>query len=100
MRCLTSPTLPPGLIYHSGTHSQMPKASLSQLRTTYNIRTVDDLHRADERETAPSPTIDEVETAWMLSTADQSLYWPDKAGAKKLKEGPLEIPTHKQAIQL
>ena len=71
MRSLTSPTLPPGLIYRSGTLSQMPRA--------------------------PSPTIDGVETAWMSSTADESLYEPDKAGAKRLKEGPPEAPTEASA---
>ena len=80
----------------------MPSASLSpsQFRTTYNIRTIYDLRRADEWKMTPSLTTDRVETVWMPSTADESLYWLDKAGAKKLKEGPLEVPTHKQAIQL
>ncbi len=70
----------------------MPTASISQLRATYNIRTIYDLRRADEREKAPSPIIDEVETVWMPNMVEERVYWPDKGEGKRRKEGPPEVP--------
>ena len=93
IRSLTSPTLPPGRLYRSGTLTQVQAPELSQLLNTYNIRTIYDLRRATEREAAPSPIIDGVETVWIPSTADATLYWPDQSGVKRKKELPKEVPT-------
>lgn len=93
IRSLTSHTLPPGRIYRSGTLTQIPAPMLSQLLTTYNIRTIYDLRRAAERETAPSPIIDGVETVWIPSTDDGTVYWPDQRGLQRKKEVPRGVPT-------
>lgn len=93
IRSLTSPTLPPGHIYRSGALTQVPAPMLSQLLTTYNIRTIYDLRRAAERETAASPVIDGVETVWIPSTADVTVYWPDQSGVQRKKEVPRGVPT-------
>lgn len=88
LRSLTSHTLPPGRIYRSGTLTQIPAPMLSQLLTIYNIRTIYDLRRAAERETAPSPIIDGVEAVWIPSTDDGTVYWPDQRGLQRKKEVP------------
>ncbi|KAA6410174.1 MAG: hypothetical protein FRX48_05595 [Lasallia pustulata] len=93
IRSLTSPTLPPGRIYRSGALTQVPAPMLSQLLTTYNIRTIYDLRRAAERETAPSPIINGVETVWIPSTTDGTVYWPDRCGVQRKKEVPRGVPT-------
>ena len=65
MRALTSPTLSHGILYRSGTLSQMSSLTASQLRRTYNIRTIYDLRRAEECEREPSPVIEGTETVWI-----------------------------------
>ncbi|KAL9612215.1 MAG: hypothetical protein Q9204_008972 [Flavoplaca sp. TL-2023a] len=93
IRSLASPTLPSGRIFRSGTLAQIPAPMLPQLLTTYNIRTIYDLRRADERKTAPSPIIDGVETVWIPSTIDGTIYWPDQNGVPRKKETPTAVPT-------
>lgn len=91
-RTLTSPTIPPNLIYRFGALSLAPALTLAQLLTTYNIRTIYDLRSAAEREEAPSPVIRGVETVWIPNTADGTVYLKDENGEQRKKDVPEDVP--------
>ncbi|KAL9615746.1 MAG: hypothetical protein Q9160_009290 [Pyrenula sp. 1 TL-2023] len=92
IRTVTSPTLPPGRIYRSGTLAHVQPFELSRLLTDYNIRTIYDFRSAAEREKSPDPIIDGVDTVWIPNTADGTVYWPDPSGVQRKKEAPKDVP--------
>ncbi len=70
LRTISSPSLPPNLIFRSGALSHLPLTALAPLKDTYKITTIFDLRSAREREKSPSPEIPGIETVWIPSTVD------------------------------
>ncbi|RDL39357.1 uncharacterized protein BP5553_03697 [Venustampulla echinocandica] len=70
LRTVTSLTLPPNLIFRSGSLAHLPATTLTSLKQTYNITTIFDLRSSQEKEKSPNPEVDGIENVWIPSTVD------------------------------
>ncbi|KUJ13818.1 uncharacterized protein LY89DRAFT_784680 [Mollisia scopiformis] len=68
LRTISSPSLPPNLIFRSGTLSHLSASALAPLKDTYNITTIFDLRSFEEREKSPTPEIPGIENVWIPNT--------------------------------
>ncbi|TVY76129.1 Tyrosine-protein phosphatase, partial [Lachnellula suecica] len=70
LRTISTATLPPNVLFRSGTLSNLPAPVLASLKEKYNITTIFDLRGGKELEKSPSVQIDGIETIWIPSGAD------------------------------